>query len=134
MKTFEELKNTNDLKVKDWFECNINYPYSASENWRTEFYIVKESEKAVCINIDIHSCDGEWDGTRNVWVPKSCFESLKDYEEREAKAEERYDAACKRYNELVAFCKENKIKGARSGLRKDTLLAKVAEAGLSFAW
>lgn len=133
MKTYEELKNTNDLKVKDWFNCSISYPFFAAENWRTEFMIVKETEKAVCINIDVYLANGD-NYTRDVWVPKKCFESYEEYKEREAKAEERYEAACSRYDELVAFCKANGIKGARSGMRKDTLLAKVSAAGLAFVW
>lgn len=136
MKTYEELKNTTDLKVKDWFECSISYPFHADCDWRTNFSVERETEKAVLIRIDVSSCDGEWDGQRNVWVPKSCFESLKEYnriqEEREARREQAFEEGCKKYNALIEFCKANKIKGVRVGLRAVTLLKKVQEAGLSY--
>lgn len=132
--TYEELKKANDLKVKDWFECEISYPFRPAYDWREEFDIVKETEKAVMINIQVVLANGDDGYDRNVWVPKKCFESYSEYKAREEKADERYEEGCAKYEKLVAFCKENKIKGARSGLRKDTLLAKVAEAGLSYAW
>lgn len=136
--TYEELKNTNDIKVKDWFQCDVSYPFSAYDDWRTNFGIVRETEKAVLINIGIYLTSGEWDGTRNVWVPKSCFESAKEYEKAQEQLEEKrqqnYEDGCKKYEKLIAFCKENNVKGARNGMRKDTLLKKVQEAGLSYAW
>lgn len=130
--TYEELKKANDMKVKDWFNCDVSYPFSPDYDWRTAFDIVKETEKAVCITIGIHSCNGEWEGSRNVWVPKSCFESCEEYEAKARRAEIIAKEATERYERLVDFCKENKVKGARFGLRKETLLRKIEEAGLTY--
>lgn len=131
MKTYEELKNTNDLKVVDWFTPNTTEQLYL--RWRENFNVERETEKAVLITVDGYKWNGDVKDV-TVWVPKKCFESQSEYTAKEAKAEERYQNACNRYEELVAFCKENGVKGARVGLRKDTLLAKVAEAGLAFNW
>ena len=132
--TFEELKAREDLKVKDWFDCKVSYPFKASSNWRKEFDIVKESEKAVLIEICIESRDGEWDGLSNVWVPKSCFESLEEYEKNEQEKEKRFEEGCKKYEQLIAFCKDNGIKGVRNGMRKETILNKILNLGLVYQY
>ena len=41
-------------------------------------------------------------------------------------------AGCERYERVLAFAKEHKVKGARKGLRLQTLLSKIAEAGLTY--
>ena len=132
--TFEELKVREDLKVKDWFNCNLDYRVRPTSDWRKDFAIVKESEKAVLIEICVESRDGEWDGLRNVWVPKSCFESLEEYEKHEQEKEERFQEGCKKYGQLIAFCKDNGIKGIRSGMRKETILNKILNAGLVYQY
>ena len=76
------------------------------------------------------------------WVPKSVCglaeksEAAKKVEEQiEARAKaarERLEAAEKHYEAVLAFAKENKVKGVRRGLKLRTLYAKIAEAGLEF--
>ena len=77
-----------------------------------------------------------------VGCPKAAADLLKKSEaakkieaEIEAKriaARQRFEAGCERYEKLLAFCKEHKIKGVRSGLRMATLLNKIEAAGLKF--
>lgn len=129
MKTYEELKQNNDLKVKDWFTYSASYGYGRNSDWREDFAIEKETEKAVLISFEVVRLDGEAEKDEKVWVPKSCFESYREYHERKDKA---FEEGCNRYNKLIAFCKENKIKGARVGLRVSTLLEKIENAGLSY--
>ena len=76
------------------------------------------------------------------WVPKSVCglaeksEAAKKVEEeieaRAKAARERLEAAEKHYEAVLAFAKENKVKGVRRGLKLRTLYAKIAEAGLEF--
>lgn len=130
-KSYEELKQNNDLKVKDWVSSGISYPYVKNSNWREEFDIVKETEKAVLIRLEVITADGEYEMYKDAWIPKSCFESCSEYHERKDKA---FEEGCNKYNKLIAFCKENKIKGARVGLRVSTLLEKIENAGLSYTY
>lgn len=53
-------------------------------------------------------------------------------EAREIEARRRLIAGCERYERVLAFAKEHKVKGARKGLRLQTLLSKIAEAGLTY--
>ena len=53
-------------------------------------------------------------------------------EAREIEARKRLIAGCERYERVLAFAKEHKVKGSRKGLRLQTLLSKIAEAGLIY--
>lgn len=99
--------------------------------------IKRETEKACYIEF--------WNakfGSIFSWVPKSVCglaeksEAAKKVEEeieaRAKAARERLEAAEKHYEAVLAFAKENKVKGVRRGLKLRTLYAKIAEAGLEF--
>ena len=99
--------------------------------------IKRETEKACYIEF--------WNakfGSIFSWVPKSVCglaeksEAAKKVEEQiEARAKtarKRLIAGCERYERVLAFAKEHKVKGARKGLRLQTLLSKIAEAGLTY--
>ena len=133
MKTFEQLKESKDLKVKDWFIKSIyekmpSY-YNIVGDPKVEFVISKESEKAVEAIYDIETVDGEYSKTFKTWIPKACFESYSDYESAKI---ERFEDGKKRYEAMINFCKENNIKGVRNGFRKETILSKIKSAGLSY--
>ena len=132
-KTYEELKQANDLKVADWFEPSNVPSYAGIYGWRRNFTIVRETEKAVQIEVEATSRDGEYDFMVKVWVPKACFESRKDYFEKEAKREQAFEDGKARYEKLLAFCKEHGVKGARLGLKTSTLMGLVNKAGLVYA-
>lgn len=99
--------------------------------------IKRETEKACYIEF--------WNakfGSIFSWIPKSVCglaeksEAAKKVEEeieaREIEARKRLIAGCERYERVLAFAKEHKVKGARKGLRLQTLLSKIAEAGLTY--
>ena len=99
--------------------------------------IKRETEKACYIEF--------WNakfGSIFSWVPKSVCglaeksEAAKKVEEeieaREIEARKRLLAGCEHYERVLAFAKEHKVKGARKGLRLQTLLSKIAEAGLIY--
>ncbi|MBP5782743.1 MAG: hypothetical protein J6W04_04305 [Bacteroidales bacterium] len=76
------------------------------------------------------------------WVPKSCtvatFEEMTEEtinaEERKAEYEkrrqERYEAACKEYAELIAYAQKMGVRGVREGLRRETIERKIQNAGI----
>ena len=95
--------------------------------------IERETEKAylLCIAWDYTS---DLYRTLKVWVPKSATMTDEEYREEQRKEDERFEEGCKRYENLVAFAKEHGIKGIRVGMRKNTILTKIAEAGLEYAY
>lgn len=126
-----------NIYVESWFiakNFNQQQQYAISRAERVE--VIAETEKAVKV---------AWTtkyGTIKSWVPKSVCglaeksEAAKKVEEqieaREIEARKRLIAGCERYERVLAFAKEHKVKGARKGLRLQTLLSKIAEAGLTY--
>ena len=126
-----------NIYVESWFiakNFNQQQQYAISRAERVE--VIGENEKAVKV---------AWFtkyGTITSWVSKSVCglaeesEAAKKVEEQiEARAKaarERLEAAEKHYEAVLAFAKENKVKGVRRGLKLRTLYAKIAEAGLEF--
>ena len=126
-----------NIYVESWFitkNFNQQQQYAISRAESVE--VIGETEKAVKV---------AWFtkyGTITSWVPKSVCglaeksEAAKKVEEQiEARAKaarERLEAAEKHYEAVLAFAKENKVKGIRRGLKLRTLYAKIADAGLEF--
>ena len=126
-----------NIYVENWFitkNFNQQQQYAISRAESVE--VIGETEKAVKV---------AWFtkyGTITSWVPKSVCglaeksEAAKKVEEeieaREIEARKRLLAGCERYERVLAFAKEHKVKGARKGLRLQTLLSKIAEAGLTY--
>ena len=126
-----------NIYVESWFiakNFNQQQQYAISRAERIE--VIGETEKAVKV---------AWFtkyGTITSWVPKSVCglaeksEAAKKVEEeieaRAKAARERLEAAEKHYEAVLAFAKENKVKGIRRGLKLRTLYAKIADAGLEF--
>ena len=126
-----------NIYVENWFIAkNFNQQQQYAISRAESVEVIGETEKAVKV---------AWFtkyGTITSWVPKSVCdlaeksEAAKKVEEQiEARAKaarERLEAAEKHYEAVLAFAKENKVKGARRGLKLRTLYAKIAEAGLEF--
>ena len=126
-----------NIYVESWFiakNFNQQQQYAISRAERIE--VIGETEKAVKV---------AWltkYGTITSCVPKSVCglaeksEAAKKVEEeieaRAKAARERLEAAEKHYEAVLAFAKENKVKGVRRGLKLRTLYAKIADAGLEF--
>lgn len=126
-----------NIYVESWFIAkNFNQQQQYAISRAESVEVIAETEKAVKI---------AWTtkyGTIKSWVPKSVCglaeksEAAKKVEEeieaRAKAARERLEAAEKHYEAVLAFAKENKVKGVRRGLKLRTLYAKIAEAGLEF--
>lgn len=126
-----------NIYVESWFIAkNFNQQQQYAISRAESVEVIAETEKAVRI---------AWTtkyGTIKSWVPKSVCglaeksEAAKKVEEqieaREIEARKRLIAGCERYERVLAFAKEHKVKGARKGLRLQTLLSKIAEAGLTY--
>ena len=130
MKNYEELKKNNDLKVADWFNPTSKYPLAG--DFRTDFEISRETEKAVLIKTTAYTRDYEDDFEYEVWIPKSCFESRSEYYEKIRKYDEALAKGAERYEKLLTFAKDNGVKGVRKFMRAETILNKIKDAGLVY--
>lgn len=118
--------------IKEWFLNKMEIPHYAIPNQKVD--ILKETEKAYYILMNTETKDGENDINLHFWVPKKCTMTEEEYQEEESNYIERRIEGEKRYNALIEFCKANNIKGARVGLRKETLMKKIEAAGLTYTY
>lgn len=117
--------------IKDWFlskkeselfrGCQIIY---------SGYEVVRETEKACLVNIPYNTIDGEFEGSKNVWVPKSCVMSAEEYKSAAVEKETKKATGLERNIKILEFAKENGIKGVRKGMKTATLLQKINAAGL----
>ena len=139
---YDQLKaEGEDLHIADWFDLSGKLPErGVNPGVGVHFEVVSESERAVRVRWFFYDSVGSMaeDGAGFewfAWLPKAAIESLTGYLIKEemmhngtwAKPSARYDA-------LVSFAKENGVKGVRAGMRAATILAKVREAGLEYAY
>lgn len=138
MKNYEELKAENDMKIVDWFTPEVRYPMHLAYNFRESFQVVKETEKAVCVSVDYDIHGGDYEGTTNIWVPKKCIESRKDYftaeHEREERRQSNMNAGLERFMKLRQFCIDhNVISDGKRRYSTATLMRKLGEKGLTYS-
>ncbi len=118
--------------IKDWFLKKV-----LVEKFEAGAYLVdiigveRETEKAYLLKVEIGYCSSI-EFVTTIWVPKSCTMSVEEYEAQLKKEADNFKKGCEAYEKLVAFAKANKVKGIRKGLRKETILKKIEEAGLSY--
>jgi len=116
--------------IKRWFWGKIEKEQYVNLDLDGMHEVVRETEKAYLLSVEGCTCDGEYDVYRKIWVPKSCTLTAEEYEAEQNRIDKAFEDG-RKYNErLVAFCKANKIKGARIGLRTATLIKKIEDAGL----
>lgn len=120
------------IYIKEWFFNKLK-----SEHRNLHFFygparINKETEKAFQVFVEYTTIDGEYEGEKLVWVPKSCTMTREEYLKEEAEAEKRFEDGKAAYDNLVAWAKENGVKGVRVGMRKTTILEKIEKAGLTY--
>ena len=117
------------MVVKKWFENKITAEYGGG--FIEDIIGVKrETEKAYLMIIEIGYSSSL---SRKVehWVPKSCVMTDEEAAEENRKEVERLENGLAYNERLVAFAKENLVKGVRKGMRTVTLIRKIQEAGLT---
>ena len=126
------MKESNEIdyrtaEIKSWFLIKNFTPDERYVVEVSDREILRETEKAV--NIKFTSKYGNLFS----WIPKSVFMTEEDYRierEKEIERAKRFEEGQRKYNELIEFAKENKVKGVRVGWRKETIINKIKDAGL----
>lgn len=138
---YDELKANDDMRIADWFNLSEKLPEGGViTDANSEFEVIEEREKAIKVRWWFFNGHGSMESTGEgfsweAWLPKAAIESLGGWMIKEELMHYGlWFRPSNRYQELVNFCKEHGIKGAREGLRAATLLKKVKEAGLEYAY
>lgn len=117
----KSVKETVFYGVKEWF---LNKALNNNERFAFRVgdgaFIARETEKAVLVKNMT-----DW-GMVSFWCPKSCLLTKEDIE-REEKA---FENGLKYNESLVEYAKNNGVKGVRIGMRTNTLIEKIKNAGL----
>ena len=116
------------MTIKGWF---LDKNFSQNERYiinlammGDELETLRETEKAVQLRADSDF------GNLTFWCPKSCILKDGEVDEEMVRKYQRMEAGLNYNEKLVAFAKENGIKGIRRGMKTQTLMRKITEAGL----
>lgn len=112
------------IAVKEWKMNQVKM-----DNRGIDFFfyigeIEKETEKAYLLSFEACTLAGD-DVIVKAWCPKSATMSVEE-------AQNEVAVKMSRYEQLIAFAKENGIKGVRKGLKAVTILQKIKQAGLVY--
>ena len=131
----ENYNPNKSFYMKEWFWRKNQYDEKYGPYCEHKCFVAKETEKAYQTVVFVKN------NSFTCWCPKSCtvatFAEMNEeatnaiirQAEYEARRQERYEAACKAYAELVAYAQNLGIRGVREGLRRETIERKIQEAG-----
>lgn len=125
-----ELKIGDTAVVDDWFKFDL--PNYAMQPKKVTIVGESTSGKAWKVDIETESKSGEHDLYFTRYAPKKALISQQESTNRIKQAQDRIDTGKQKYNDMVDFAKSKGIKGVRVGLKKDTILKKIKEAGYSY--
>ncbi|MCF0163167.1 MAG: hypothetical protein HUJ88_11410 [Fusobacterium necrophorum] len=122
-------KEQEDIMIKDWFETKLQSEFNGGHLVEVDA-IERETEKSYLLRMTwgYHST---LERTVRHWVPKSATMTRTEYEKEREQEWLRFEAGMKYNQLLLAFAKENKVKGTRKGMRTATLINKIQGAGLT---
>lgn len=126
----------DEIRVADWFRNKIDKPAYAMPPHGGIIVGESASGKAFKVSFDTETLDGERDISFTRYVPKSVVKTVAQYNKDRAEEQKRMDKAYEtgkqKYEKLLNFAK-GKIQ-VRKNMRKDTILAKLKEAGYDYTW
>ncbi len=110
--------------MPDWFFKKIK-----GENRNIHLYeqggeIVRETEKAVLITVPYTTIDGEYDGVKKIWIPKSVALDKKGWDKSIKSGKQNYE-------KMLDYARAHGVR-VRKGMKKNTILKKIKESGLNF--
>ncbi len=124
----------NKVYMKEWFWSKNGYE-SYGPYCEHAAFVGRETEKAYYLEVIVQN------NNFSCWCPKSCTvptlaemneeanNAIQRQAEYEARRQERYEAACKAYAELIEYARKLGVRGVREGLRRETIERKIQNAG-----
>lgn len=134
---FFKSRKADCLGIEDWFLWKAFADKTKRERkiaQNCDFALINQETEKACLVMFVRSTPAMVDSVE-IWVPKSVMGKAQKSEAAqrvEKEKAEQFEVGCSRYEKVLSFAKEHKIKGVRSGLRLETLLKKISEAGLVF--
>lgn len=124
------IKVGDNVYVADWFDFDL--PNYAIQPHRVTIVGESKSGKAYKVDIDTETIDGERDLYYTKFIPKSAVKTKKQVEYEDRQATKRFNRGKKRYENMLKYAREKGVKGVRKGMRKETILKKMKEAGINY--
>lgn len=126
----------DEIRVADWFRDKVDRPSYAMAPYGGRIIGESASRKAFKVSFDTETLDGERDISFTRYVPKSVVKTVAQ-DERDRAAEQKrymkaYETGKQKYEKLLSFAK-GKV-NVRNKMRKDTIIAKLKEAGYDYKW
>lgn len=123
---------TQRMVIKDWFFRKMD----AIGNFTPTKYfmdsqIIRVTEKAMLVMLE-YDCHGIAEKHFEIWIPKSVVLTEDEYKAETEVEKDKYLSGSESYAELVAWAKANGVKGVRNKMRRETIMAKIKEAGLTY--
>lgn len=118
--------------IKDWFFNKMKAENKCLHLFSNAVEVIGETEKAYKVMVGYCTLDGEIDGDKAMWCPKSCTITEEEFNAEQEEKEARFQDGCNAYEAMIKFAKENGVKGVRKGMKKVTILAKIRNAGLVY--
>lgn len=118
------------VQVADWFTFDL--PNYAIQPKRVTIVGESKSGKAYKVDIDTETIDGERALYYTKFIPKAAVKTQEQVEYEYIQATERFNRGKKRYENMLKYAKEKGVKGVRKGMRKETILKKMEEAGINY--
>jgi hypothetical protein len=123
---------TQRLVIKDWYSSKMEAMGNFTPTkYFTDSQIIRVTEKAMLVMLE-YDCHGIAEKHFETWIPKFVILTEDEYKAEAATEKDRYQSGCESYAELVAWAKANGVKGVRNKMRRETIMAKIKEAGLTY--
>jgi hypothetical protein len=123
---------TQRLVIKDWYSSKMEAMGNFTPTkYFTDSQIIRVTEKAMLVMLE-YDCHGIAEKHFETWIPKACVLTEDEYKAEVATEKDRYAAGYLPYAELVEWAKANGVKGVRNKMRRETIMAKIKEAGLTY--
>lgn len=137
--TYEDLKNSGKaMHIAGWLKLDEklpSYPFRVIGDPRKDFAVVGETEKAVKVQWQAETADGEREFAWTAWCPKSAIESLEEAEsKKQAYRDAHKEEWAKRDEEyrlkVLAWCKSKNMKYIKDDLSLHALFCRIGWAKL----
>ena len=126
----------DEIRVADWFRSKIDRPAYAMAPYDGRIVGESASGKAFKVTFNTETITGEHDIQFTRYVPKSVVKTVAQDERDRAVEQKRYmkayETGKQKYEKLLSFAK-GKV-NVRNKMRKDTIIARLKEAGYDYKW
>lgn len=119
-----------DAERAEWF--NFEIPPHYMQPYDVKIIGESASGKAYKVEFEADTLDGEHSKVFTRYMPKKATVSKSQRMSAWQQETKKFAIGTVRYNTMLDFAKSKNIKGVKNGLKKDTIIKKIEEAGYSY--